>query len=208
MKISGWLSGTSRRLDRRERAVVGGGAVVSVLALAWAYGLAPAVQRWREREATITVRAEQLVRLRALVALDTVVRRRAVALSGHAARASGQLLDGATPALAASALQLLLGQYAERSGVSLERVDVAGFPVSADTLLAVPARITARGELGGLVDLLFYLQYGEPLLVIDDLRVQGRPLRQVGEGGGGGELTWMIALHGYHLAEGGGGSAP
>lgn len=206
MKISRWLSDTSRRLDRRERAVVVGGAVVSVAALAWAYGAAPAVGRWREREARIAVRAEQLARLRALVALDTVVRQRAATLSGHAARASGQLLDGATPALAASALQLLLGQYAERSGVSLERVDVAGLPVSADTLLPVPARISARGDLAGLVDLLFYLQYGAPLLVIDDLRVQGRPLRPAGESGG--ELTWMIALHGYHLAEGGGGGAP
>jgi type II secretory pathway component PulM len=197
MKISRWLSDTSRRLSRRERAVVLGGAAISGMALAWAYGIVPAAARWREREAAIAVRAEQLARLRALVALDTVVRQQTVTLTDQAARARGQLLGGATPALAASALQVLLGQYAERSGVSLERVDVAGIPIPSDSLVPVPARITARGDLAGLVDLLFYVQHGEPLLVIDDLRVQGHP----GGATGAGELTWMIALHGYHLAD-------
>jgi len=201
MKISRWLSDTSRRLSRRERAVVLAGAAISVGALVWAYGIAPAGVRWREREAAIAVRAEQLARLRALVALDTVVRQRTALLTNHALRARGLLLGGATPALAASDLQGLLGQYAERSGITLERVDVAGVPVPSDSLLPVPARITARGGLAGLVDLLFYLHHGEPLLVIDDLRVFGRGGRQAYVREGEGELTWTIALHGYHLSE-------
>lgn len=198
MKISHWLSGTHRHLSHRERAVVLGGAAISIAALAWVYAIAPAVTHWREREAAITVRAERLSRLRGLVTLDTVVRHQVATLTAQATRAQGQLLGGATPALSASMLQVLLGQYAERSGIALERVDVAGLPVPADTLLPVAARVSARGDLGGLVDLLFYVQHGEPLLVIDDLRVLARG-RQAG-GATAGELSWTIALHGYHLA--------
>jgi len=196
MTSSRWPSVTFRRLSSRERAVVLGGAALSVAAIAWALGVAPAVVRWQAREAAIAVRAEHLGRLRALVARDTLVRREVATLQARATRARGQMLDGATPALAASALQVLLGQYAERSGVSLERVDVAGLPIPADSLLHVPVRVMARGTLGGLVDLLFYIQHGEPLLVIDDLRVLDHQTRGAGEG----DLAWTIALHGFHLA--------
>lgn len=196
MKISHWLSGFYRRLSRRERTVVAGGAVISAAALLWTYVAAPAAVRWRAREDAITARSERVVRLRGLIALDSVVDTRLVALRVAAERARSQLLEGETPTLAASNLQLLLGRYAEQSRVTLERVDVASALGPGDTLTAVPASITARGELQALVDLLFYVQHGQRLLVIDDLRVSGN----AAGGALHADVTWSVALHGFYAS--------
>jgi hypothetical protein len=51
-----------------------------------------------------------------------------------------------------------------------------------------------RGDIYGLVDLLFYLQQGEKLLVIDDLRVSASR-------GAENLLTMSLGLHGYYRSQ-------
>jgi len=200
MKPSPWLSGTLGRLSRRERVVIAAGAGVSALALLAVLVAFPQVRHWVEREEQIAVRAERLARLEALVGREDTARQRLGELQRAQVGAGRQLLAGETAAVAASSLQLLLNRYAAESRVTLDGVDAVSRSGEEGGITEIPARVAVRGDVYGLVDFLFYLQNGEKLLVVDDLRVNA---------GGVGQhrqmLTTSVSLHGYYRSHGGGG---
>ncbi len=200
MRTSHWLFGWYARLDRRERRVVAGGAILSAVALITVYGVLPFARRWSEREVRIDALAEQAGRLEALVesqsALDRVVAELDISRERHARR----LLIGQTPDLAASSLQSLVKGYADRSRVRLERVDVVrDLESESSGLTPVGLRLTVRGDVYGLVDFLFYLQNGEKLLVLDELRVTASGGRATSRPGAESQLlSWSVRLHAFH----------
>lgn len=172
-----------------------GGAAVSIAALALVYVVLPLVDHWQEREGATRVKVEQLARLEALAARRGDIEQAVTELRDLHERSRDRVLAGATAAVAASSLQLLLQRYADESRVAVQRVDVAAQGDSAEAgLVSVPARLFAQGDIYGLVDLLFYLQQGETLLVIDDIRIT--------DGAGPGLLGMTIALHGYYVPPG------
>ncbi len=199
MKASPWLSATYRRLSKRERAVIAVGGGVSVLALLAVLLVIPQGRRWLGREDRIAMRSEQLARLEALISREDSVRQQLVELRQARAGAGRLLLAGETAAVAASSLQLLLNRYATESRVVLDRVDAVSRTTEAEgSIEEIPARVTVRGDIYGLVDLLFYLQHGEKLLVIDDLRVSGVRAGLRAED----LLTVTVNLHGYYRGGG------
>lgn len=188
-----WFAGLTR-LSRRERIVVAGGAAVTAIALLLTFVVAPGVRRWVDREAAIAAQAERLVRLESLIAASEDVTNTLEQMRRDRAQAARLLLPGSTAAIAASNLQVLLNRYADESRVLLERVDVAGDVTAAeDSLVPIPARIAARGDIYGLVDLLFYLQHGEKLIVIDEFRADVSRARSDGP-----SVSWTVTLHGYY----------
>src|SRR6266568_2310489 len=68
MRALPWLSDTLQRLNPRERRVVLGGAIVSVIAVAVVLLVLPFAQRWQAREAAYAASREQWVRLETLAA--------------------------------------------------------------------------------------------------------------------------------------------
>jgi hypothetical protein len=178
--------------------VIAAGGGVSVLALLTVLVVLPQARRWLDREEQIAMRGEQLARLEALIAREETVRQRLVDLQQARASAGRLLLAGETAAVAGSSLQLLLNRYAAESRVVLDRVDAVRASGDETGITEVPARVTVRGDIYGLVDLLFYLQHGEKLLVLDDLRVSET------RGGRGEEnlLTVSMSLHGYYRGGG------
>ena len=199
MKASPWLSGTYRRLSKRERTVIAVGGGASVLALLTVLLVIPQGRRCLDREDRIAMRSEQLARLEALISREDSVRQQLVDLRQARAGAARLLLAGETAAVAASSLQLLLNRYATESRVQLDRVDAVSRTAEAEgNIEEIPARVTVRGDIYGLVDLLFYLQHGEKLLVIDDLRVSGVRAGLRTEN----LLTVSVSLHGYYRGGG------
>lgn len=197
MKTSPWPSASFQRLSRRERLVVLAGTALTLLTLVTVFGVLPLASHWAEREAAIAAKAEQRARLRALVADEARIGAALASLRDGRNARSGRLLTGATRALAASDLQLLLRRYADQSRVVIDRVDVVSESATAQAGLApVPVRVSGSGDVSGLVDLLFYLQHGEKLLVIDEVRVTGSTPRNDGMQ----LLTWSLRLHGYYGA--------
>src|SRR2546426_8570758 len=155
MRALPWLSDTLQRLSPRERRVVLGGAIVSVIGVAVVLLVLPFAQRWQAREAAYAASREQWVRLETLAAstdrLQRALDERKLARAADEAR----LVTGATPALAASVLQGLLQRYADESSVQLDRVDVAGQPrADKPGLLATPVQLQGQGDIYGLVDFL------------------------------------------------------
>lgn len=187
------LSATWRRLSPRERRVVTAGAIVGGLALLVMRGVVPFVERWSAREAVLAAKAGQLTRLQAVVADEARLREAVADRQRRHAGNGARLLPGGTAALAGSSLQALLGHYAAVSRVALDRIEILGGDAAAGgSLVTVPAQLSGRADVYGLVDLLRYLQTGERLLVIDDVRVTASPADHV--------LLWSVRVHGVAAA--------
>ena len=178
----------------RERRTIRIGLTVSLIALTVAYGVVPLARRWREREDVIAADLDRLARLRGLIAsedrLEGAARERAEALSAGSQR----LLEGRTPALAASALQAAIQELADRSRVTVSRLDVAGAPDPGATgLPMIPATVAAVGDVYGLGELLSLLQRGSPLLEIHELTVRPNPSLR------GGLLQMTVTVRGAYV---------
>ena len=160
------------RLSRRERRTVFAGATVSIVALVLAFGVVPFARRWSDREDRIAASADRLARLRSLVANEGELRRIVAAReAADAASGTGRgILVGRTPALAASALQSAIQDYASRSRVTISRLDVAGAPDTSNAVLPmIPASLSAVGDIYGIGEFLSRLQSGSPVIEIKEL---------------------------------------
>jgi type II secretion system (T2SS) protein M len=193
------LSAWFRRLSARERRVVAAGALVSSLALLAVWAVLPFAHRWQQREAAIAAQETRLMQLRMRVEGESAARRSLTSRQNARASVRRQLLTGSTPALAASNLQALLQAYADSSRINLDRVDPVADPGAATDqgLPAIPVRLSGQGDIYGLTGLLNRLQYGEKLLVIDELSVNA--------GGIAGYkpdlLVFSVRLHGTYSPE-------
>src|SRR5438309_3204838 len=209
MKALPWLSDTLRRLNPRERRVVLGGALVSATALVIVLLGLPLAHHWAVREAAYTVNREQWLRLAALAASTDRLRRAVDERKLAHATDEARLVTGATPALAASALQGLLQRYADESSVQLNRVDVASQPrPDQPGLLAIPVQLQCQGDVYGLVDFLSRLAGGEKLLSLDELSLNAGFTMGPAPGSGPRRdrapqpLSWSLRLHGLYRAGG------
>ncbi|MGH7472097.1 MAG: hypothetical protein ACRENP_29455 [Longimicrobiales bacterium] len=184
----------ARNLKARERRTIVTGLAVTAFALTTAYAVLPFLRYWRMREDLIATEVDRLARLRGLVSheaqLRQVVRARAAALESGPQR----LLAGRTPALAASALQSLLQQFADQSQVTVSRLDVAGAPdTSAAALPMIPATLSGVGDIYGITELLSLIQNGALLLEIAALNVRPNPALR------GDLLQVTVTLRGAYL---------
>lgn len=213
MKALRSLSDWYRRLNARERRVIAAGAAVSAVALGATFVVLPLATRWSTREAAIEAKREQLARLDELIRREEAIQRsvesRRQARRGHTLR----LLTGATPDVAASSLQELIQRYATESDVNLDRFDAerargmsgeeegAARPrVRGDSLAnveTIPVSMSAQGDVHGLVALLQRVQYGEKLLLIDDLRVSSFAAPEDGRQ----LLRWSLRLRAPFVTE-------
>jgi hypothetical protein len=165
-----------RGLSARERRTVRAGVAVLLCAMAAVYVVLPLARRWSAREALIETKAERLARVRALVAAEPALRAAVALRESRPVPVGRQLLQGRTPALAASALQTLVQGYADQSRVTVSQLDVAGAPdTTAGALPTIPATLTAVGDIHGVSELLALLQNGARLLEIREVTVTANP---------------------------------
>jgi len=87
-------------------------------------------------------------------------------------------LSETTPALAAAGLQQLLHRQVNSSGGQVISTQILNTD-NESPLQAVSIQVHLRGELGHLVDLLYAIESGRPVLFVDNLRVLSNPRRQV-----------------------------
>lgn len=181
------------RLNPREQRVVMGGAALSVASLVLVLGVSPFVSRWSAREESIAAKRQQLERLRTLVGSANLVRHSVDSMRSVRGANAGKVLRAPTSALAAAKLQDLLRTYAQASRVDLADVDVGGEPATDSAgLTAIPVRLSADGDIYGLTDLLWHIEHGEKLLIIDEMRLNGRSPRDDGTQ----PLSWNLRLRG------------
>lgn len=86
-------------------------------------------------------------------------------------------LAESTPALAAAGLQQLLHRQVSSGGGQVISTQILNRDDDAP-LKSVSIQVHLRGELSDLVDLLYTLESGRPVLFVDNLRILSNPRRQ------------------------------
>jgi type II secretory pathway component PulM len=177
------LSG-SGLAPRDRRALQWGAAAACVVVLVAL--LLPYVRVWRDREALISARHDELARLRGLQASAPSLRAIADRLEARAGTYPQRPVAASTAALAAGVLQQVLQRYADDCQLSVSELNVSGEPDStAVPLGGVPATIIALGDVYGVSEFLARVQEGATLLEVRELSIQVNPARRAD---GGGEL--------------------
>lgn len=158
--------------DARERRTIAIGGAVLAVAFLFVTVVLPTMQRWRDREALIGALRRQRAQLVTLGTQRTALEAAARARASSAEALPVRLVRGRTPALAASALQSLLQDYASASRVSVTRLDVASVADSAGaTAPSIPATVSAVSDVYGLAEFLARIEHGNRLLAITELSV-------------------------------------
>jgi hypothetical protein len=166
----------ARGLSAREWRTIRLGLAVLAVAAATVWLVLPFARRWGAREALIESKAERLARVTALVAAEPALRSAVALRESRPVPVGQQLLQGRTPALAASALQTLVQGYADQSHVTVSQLDVAGAPdTTGGALPTIPATLTAVGDIHGVTELLSLLQHGARLLEVREVSVTANP---------------------------------
>jgi hypothetical protein len=159
----------------RNGKVLALGLTVLVLALAWWGAVRPLIDWYGEQAETLAQR--QAVALRMARVAATLPALRAQAEAAPASPTAVALLDGETDAIAAANLQERLQALAAAAGTSLTSVEMlpverpAGEPANSDR--AVRLRLTFDAPWATLVRLLDRMEAGPPLMLLDDLRLEG-----------------------------------
>lgn len=86
---------------------------------------------------------------------------------------AGLALPGGSPAQAAAALQEILSAFASKAGLRLEGVQVLPSE-AAPGPARLSVRVRGRGEMPALERFLYAVEAARPVLVTENLRVQGR----------------------------------
>ena len=167
----------SLALEPRERRTIAIAGVVLATALLIVYGILPFARRWTAREDLIATRAEQVARLRWLTENESSLRKAAAERIARATTVERpRLLAGRSAALAASALQTVVQGYADEAGITVRELNVAGAPDSAAAgVEAIPATVSAIGDIWSVSDFVSRLQHGTTLIDIREIGVSPNP---------------------------------
>lgn len=118
----------------RERRVMTAGALVVVSALVLTYGALPFARQWSTREASIDAATSRVEYLEQLVSRTGALESMATTAERSLSLSVRRVLHARSSTLAASAVQTLLQEAADASGLVVTRLDV-----SPDDSLAIPA---------------------------------------------------------------------
>jgi hypothetical protein len=167
----------SLAVEPRERRTITIAVAVLAAAVVIVYGILPYARRWSAREDLIAMRAEQVARLRWLAANEASLEKAsATRLAQRTGIDRPRLLGGRSPALAASSLQTVVQGYADESGVTVRELNVAGAPDSTSAgVEAIPATVSAIGDIWSVTDFVSRLQHGTTLIDIREIGVSPNP---------------------------------
>ena len=177
---------------RRERTLVGLGAVAAVVIGGYLFLVEPLLTRGRDAEATVPAREASLERRRLLVGQHPRLVQELETATQQLETESGRLLHGPTAPLAASELQKIVKDLMIGSNVEVRSERV--LPVSdRDGLQEVPIEMTIVGSIRDVVAALARLERTGCLLALKDVKIRvvavGQPR----------ELLTTLTVAGYLL---------
>ena len=164
-------------IEPRERRTIAVGAAVVGMTAVFVLGVLPLGRHWSERESLIAARRERLARVESTVGREEEFAEAARALDARLNAGAARLLRARSMSLAASAVQAMVRDYAQSSVITVTRLDAAGEPVSSGAAsVALPATISAQGDIYGIADFLRRLQHGPWLVELTDFTIAPNPV--------------------------------
>ena len=156
---------------RRERTLVGLGAVAAVVIGGYLFLVEPLLTRGRDAEATVPAREASLERRRLLVGQHPRLVQELETATQQLETESGRLLHGPTAPLAASELQKIVKDLMIGSNVEVRSERV--LPVSErDGLQEVPIEMTIVGSTRDTVAALARLERTDRLLALKEVKIR------------------------------------
>jgi len=135
----------------------------------------PPLVLYRAQATTIDDGMSELARYQRLVGSKDELEQRLAGLSRRSAT-SKYYVQGATPALASANIQKYLNNIVTRNGaevISTQIVTAQGD--AADNLVSL--RVHMRADINSAMTILHSIESGRPMLFVDDLAINGRPVR-------------------------------
>lgn len=158
------LLGRLQATNRQQRLYIGLGVVVMLLALR--YGAAMVGDFSSGMKSDIQLSARRLANARVVLEQADVVRERVEALRGSYQKVVAGLVPGATPTLAAAALQDRVSDLARANNVRIQSTQVLK-EEARGPFTAVALRITAQAGIGNLAKFLGTLEAETPRVRIE-----------------------------------------
>ena len=181
-------------LTRRERVIVGAGAVVALAVGGYLFLVEPLLTRARDAEAMVPAREATLERRRLLVSQRPRLAADLAAVTERLETESARLLRGPTPPLAASELQKLVKELLPSGGVEVRSERVLP-PADHQGLQEIGLELTLVGSIRDTVAVLARLERTDRLLALKDVRIRvvapGQPR----------ELLTTLTVAGYLLPD-------
>ena len=166
-----------RSVEPRERRTIAVGTAVVVVTAVFVLGVLPLLRRWREREALIDVTRAHIARVESLIGREAQFQEATRSIDASLDAGATRLIRARTVPLAAASVQALVRDYARASVVTVTRLDAAGEPISTGgTNMALPATISAQGDIYGVADFLRRLQHGPWLVEVTDFAIAPNPV--------------------------------
>lgn len=167
----------------RERRVVIGGAVVTLVAVLVTYGVMPFVRHWQTREAALDAARDRVAYFESLLGRTTTLEAEAAAAEGQLAGETRRVLHARSATLAASATQSYLQDMADASSLVVSRLEVSaddtlavdsitGVSASDANSLRIPAMMSVYGDITGAAAFLRLAGNGPRILLVDRLVLQ------------------------------------
>jgi Tfp pilus assembly protein PilO len=179
-------------LTRRERVIVGVGAVVALAVGGYLFLVEPLLTRARDAEAMVPAREATLERRRLLVGQRPRLAEDLAAVTERLETESARLLRGPTPPLAASELQKLVKELLPVGGVEVRSERV--LPTADHRgLQEVGLELTLTGSIRDTVAALARLERTDRLLALKDVKIR------VVAPGQARELLTTLTVTGYLL---------
>jgi Tfp pilus assembly protein PilO len=180
-------------LSRRERVVIGAGAVVALVVGGYLFLVEPLIDRSRAAEVAVPAREASLERRRLLVAQQPRLAAELAGIDERLRREGARLLQGPTAPLAASELQKLTKDLL--AGANMEVRSERVLPASEQNgLLEVPIELTLAGNIRDTVAALTRLERSGRLLTLKDVRIRALAVGQPRE------LLTTLTVAGYLMA--------
>ncbi len=158
-------------LSRRERVIVGAGAVVALVVGGYLFLVEPLLMRARDAEALVPAREATLERRRLLVSQRPRLAEELAAVDERLGSERARLLRGPTPPLAASELQKLLKELLPVGGVEVRTERVLP-PVDQQGLQEIGIELTLVGSIRDTVTALARLERTDRLLALKDVKIR------------------------------------
>jgi hypothetical protein len=158
-------------LSARERVVVGAGAVAALVVGGYLLGVEPLVDRARAVEARVPAREAALERRRLLVGQRGRLAEELADATARLELASGRLLGGPTPPLAASELQKVVKDLLPGTGVEIRSERVVP-TADLDGLQEIGIELALVGSIRDTVSALGRLERADRVLALRDVRMR------------------------------------
>ena len=132
----------------------------------------PAAEQ-REAVPEVDLKKRMLLKHRETLSREAIYKTRLEQLSGHLETYRARLLPGDNPNVAGAALQTILKNFADQSGVEITMKNILPEKKTQDSLTKVSVKIDTNCNLEQLVQFIATIENYEKFLKIDDCTISG-----------------------------------